>query len=111
VINLSLAQLQNEGNMIFGLGSALFEEIVFDDGQVVNPNLSDYLIPSTMDLPGAMTQTILEVPGAPSHGLGETALPTIPAALGNAVSRAIGVRIRELPLKPEIVLRAIKGIQ
>jgi len=51
VINQSLAALQNEGNMIFGLGSALFEEIVFDDGQVSNPNLSDYLIPSTMDLP------------------------------------------------------------
>jgi CO/xanthine dehydrogenase Mo-binding subunit len=110
VINLSLAELQNEGNMIFGLGSALFEEIVFDEGQVINPNLSDYLIPSTMDLPGVMTQTLLEVPGAPSHGLGETALPTIPAAVGNAVSRAIGVRIRELPLKPEIVLRALKGL-
>jgi CO/xanthine dehydrogenase Mo-binding subunit len=45
VINLSLAELQNEGNMIFGLGSALFEEIVFDEGQVSNPNLSDYQIP------------------------------------------------------------------
>jgi CO/xanthine dehydrogenase Mo-binding subunit len=111
VINLSLAELQNEGNMIFGLGSALFEEIVFDDGQVINPNLSDYLIPSMMDLPGVMTQTLLETPGAPSHGLGETALPTVPAAIGNAVSRAVGVRIRELPLKPETVLRALKGLK
>ena len=110
VINLSLAELQNEGNMIFGLGSAFFEEIVFDGGQVINPNLSDYLIPSIMDLPPVMTQTLLEIPGAPSHGLGETALPTIPAAIGNAVSHAIGTRLVELPLKPEKVLQALKGM-
>ncbi len=109
VINQSLAELQNEGNMIFGMGSGLFEEIVFDDGQVSNPNLSDYLIPSFMDLPAKMTENLLEVPGAVSHGLGETALPTIPAAISNALARAIGRRIYDLPLTPEKVLRALKG--
>lgn len=109
VINLSLAELQNEGNIVFGVGSALFEEIVFDQGQVVNPNLSDYLIPSFMDLPRHISQTLLEKPGAPSHGLGETALPTIPAAVGNAVANASGFRLYELPLTPEKILRALKG--
>jgi len=109
VINPSLAELQNEGNIVFGIGSALFEEIVFDQGQVVNPNLSDYLIPSFMDLPGHISQTLLEKPGAPSHGLGETALPTLPAAVGNAVANALGLRLYELPLTPEKILRALKG--
>jgi CO/xanthine dehydrogenase Mo-binding subunit len=108
VINRSLAELQNEGNMIFGVGSALFEEIIYEDGQVSNPNLSDYLIPSLMDLPDQMTETLLEIPGSVSHGLGETALPTIPAAVGNAVANAIGTRIYELPLTPEKVLFALK---
>lgn len=109
VINLSLAELQNQGNMIFGVGSALFEEIIYQDGQVSNPNLSDYLIPSFMDMPVHMTGTLLEIPGSVSHGLGETALPTIPAAVGNAVANAIGTRLYELPLAPEKVLRALKG--
>ena len=109
VINLSLAQLQNQGSMFFGIGSALFEEIVFDQGQVSNPNMSDYLIPSFMDIPVQMTDEFLEIPGAVSHGVGETAVPTIPAAVANAVAHAIGRRIYELPLTPERVLMAISG--
>ena len=113
VVNRHTAELQNHGNMVFGVGSALFEEIVYDGGQVANPNLSDYLIPSFLDLPGpggtGLTHDLLERPGADRHGLGETALPPIPAAVGNAVARALGTRLRELPLTPERVLRAIEG--
>jgi CO/xanthine dehydrogenase Mo-binding subunit len=107
VVNRHTATLQTLGNVVFGVGSALFEEIVHDGGQVVNPNLSDYSIPSFLDLPGETTIELLERPGADMHGLGETALPVIPAAIGNAVARAIGGRVRELPLTPERVLRAI----
>jgi CO/xanthine dehydrogenase Mo-binding subunit len=107
VINHLLAELQTEGNMIFGVGSALFEEIVFDQGQVINSNLSDYLIPSMMDMPLEMRGKLLEIPGAVSHGVGETALPAIPAAVGNAVANAVGVRLHELPITPEKVLRAL----
>ena len=109
VINLSLAQLQNQGSMFFGIGSALFEEIAFDQGQVSNPNMSDYLIPSFMDIPVQMTDEFLEVSGAVSHGVGETAVPTIPAAVANAVAHAIGQRIYELPLTPERVLIAMRN--
>jgi CO/xanthine dehydrogenase Mo-binding subunit len=107
VVNQHTAALQTLGNMVFGVGSACFEEIVYDGGQVANPNLSDYLIPSFLDLPAETTFELLERPGADMHGLGETALPPIPAAIGNAVARAIGARVRELPLTPERVLRAI----
>jgi CO/xanthine dehydrogenase Mo-binding subunit len=109
VANRPTAELQAFGNIVFGIGSALCEEICFDGGQVVNPNLSDYLIPSFLDLPAALTFDLLERPGADMHGLGETALPTIPAAVGNAVAQAIGARIRALPLTPERVLRAMEG--
>jgi CO/xanthine dehydrogenase Mo-binding subunit len=107
VINRFTAELQNEGSVIMGIGSALFEEIRFDSGQVSNPNLSDYMIPSIMDLPETLTQRLIEHEGANAHGLGETALPAIPAAVGNAVANAIGYSIRSLPITPEKVLRAI----
>lgn len=108
VVNRHTAQLQTEGSILMGIGSALFEAIVFDDGQVSNPNWSEYLVPSILDMPAEMHHTLLELPGADIHGLGETALPTIPAAVGNAVAAATGVRIRELPLLPERVLRALQ---
>jgi CO/xanthine dehydrogenase Mo-binding subunit len=107
VVNRFTAELQNEGSVLMGIGSALFEEIAFEAGQVSNANLSDYMIPSIMDLPGVLSQNLIEHADAPPHGLGETALPAIPAAVGNAVARAIGHRIHSLPISPEKVLRAI----
>ena len=107
VVNRFTAELQNEGSILMGIGSALFEEIRFDNGQVINPNLSDYMLPSIMDLPDTMTQHLIERDGALPHGLGETALPAIPAAVGNAVAHAIGYRVRSLPITPEKVLLAI----
>ena len=109
VINRQTAELQTEGNVIMGLGSALFEALLFDAGQVVNPNLSDYMIPSFLDLPTDIGCSLLERPGADAHGLGETALPVIPAAIGNAVADALGVHIFDLPLTPEKVLRALSA--
>jgi CO/xanthine dehydrogenase Mo-binding subunit len=105
VVNRSGAELQNEGSMIMGLGTALFEEVVAADGQVTNANLSDYPVPSFADLPGRLTQELLEREGAEVHGLGETALPPVPAAIGNAVA-SLGIPVTELPLTPERVLAA-----
>lgn len=107
VVNRFTAELQNEGSIIMGIGSALFEEIRFDHGQVSNANLSDYMIPSILDMPQTLSQRLIEHEGAPTHGLGETALPAIPAAVGNAVAHAIGQRVYSLPITPEKVLRAI----
>jgi CO/xanthine dehydrogenase Mo-binding subunit len=95
--------------MIMGLGSALFEELVYDEGQPLTTNLSDYLIPSFLDLPATLSHDLLECPGAEVHGLGETALPPVPAAIGNAVARAIGACLTQLPLTPERVLRALRA--
>lgn len=73
-----------------GIGSALFEAIEHDGGQITNANLSDYRVCSFLDLPRDLSHELLEQPGAGIHGLGETALPTIPAAVGNAVAQATG---------------------
>ena len=88
--------------MIMAIGTALFEGLTFDQGQVVGPNLSDYNIPCALDC-AAVTETILEVEGAEVHGLGETALPPVPPAIGNALA-SLGYRPTQLPLTPERVL-------
>ena len=85
VVNRPGAELQNEGSLIMGLGTALFEAIDFGDGQVANANLSDYNIPALADLPARFTHEIIEREGADVHGLGETVLPPVPAAIGNAL--------------------------
>ena len=103
VVARTAAELQNEGSMIMGLGSALFEEVVLSDGQVANANLSDYPVPSFADMPARLTHELIERDGAEIHGLGETALPPVPPAIGNAVA-SLGVHVTELPMTPERVL-------
>jgi CO/xanthine dehydrogenase Mo-binding subunit len=105
VVSRAGAELQNEGSIIMGLGSAMFEQVAFVDGQVTNANLSDYEIPSIADLP-PITHELLEKQGAEVHGLGETALPPVPAAIGNALA-SLGIDVRELPMSAEAVLQAI----
>ena len=105
VVSRAEAELQNEGSIIMGLGSTMFEQVAFVDGQVTNANLSDYEIPSISDLP-RITHELLEKQGAEVHGLGETALPPVPAAVGNALA-SLGIHVRELPMSPEAVLHAI----
>jgi CO/xanthine dehydrogenase Mo-binding subunit len=106
VVDTIGAELQTEGSTIFGIGSALFEGMVFDSGQVVNGNLSDYEIPSIRDVPD-FTYDLMEG-GEHSHGLGEMAVPVVPSAIGNAVAAA-GHPIRDLPMTPESVLQAAHG--
>jgi CO/xanthine dehydrogenase Mo-binding subunit len=105
VVNAPGAALQNEGSMTMGLGTALFEAIEFSDGQVTNANLSDYNIPTAQDV-ASLTHELVEREGAPIHGLGETALPPVPAAIGNAFA-SLGIELYDLPMTPERVLGAI----
>jgi CO/xanthine dehydrogenase Mo-binding subunit len=104
VVNRPGAELQNEGAMIMGLGTALYESIDFEDGQVTNANLSDYEIPSLADLP-ELTHDLVEREGADVHGLGETALPPVPAAIGNALG-SLRLQLMDLPMTAEAVLAA-----
>jgi CO/xanthine dehydrogenase Mo-binding subunit len=108
VVNPVQAELQTEGSVAFGLGQALFEEMVFDGGQLQNGNLGDYMIASLQDLPRELDVELLEHPERSEiHGLGEPSLPPVMPAVGNAVSRATGVRIQDLPITPEKILRGL----
>ena len=112
VINRMGCEQQIEGGVLMGAGQTLSEEMVFDKGRVLNNSFKDYKIPTSLDMVEIVPRIIEEKHwkgpfGA--KGLGEPALAPTPAAIANAVSDAIGVRIYELPLTPEKVLRAIKA--
>jgi CO/xanthine dehydrogenase Mo-binding subunit len=112
VIDRANAELQNEGCSAFGLSQAMFEEMRFDGGHLLNANLSDYNIASLVDFPLAFSTTLAEnpEPDAEVHGLGETGLPAVPPAIGNAVRAATGTAVNTIPLTPERVLGAIRGV-
>jgi CO/xanthine dehydrogenase Mo-binding subunit len=111
MINPTQCELQVRGAALFGVGQVLFEDLVVDDaGVAVTTNLADYMIPSFLDVPRTFDETILETPDSTdAHGIGETGLPAVPPAIGNAVARALGARIRDLPLTPERVLVAAQA--
>jgi CO/xanthine dehydrogenase Mo-binding subunit len=110
IMNPVQAELQTEGNIAFGVGQALFEEMIFDGGQLQNGNLGDYMIASLEDMPREVHADVLEHREANDiHGIGETSLPPVMAAVGNAVFHATGVRITDLPITPEKVLRGLRA--
>jgi CO/xanthine dehydrogenase Mo-binding subunit len=103
---------QIEGGVVMGIGSALHEEMVIDNaGKVRNPSFLDYHLVTSLDTP-AMIPIIVECaePEGPygAKGLGEPGLAPTPAAIGNAVTDAVGVRVYDLPLKPENVYWALQ---
>jgi CO/xanthine dehydrogenase Mo-binding subunit len=101
VVDGAGAELQTEGSTIMGLGSALLESIGFDGGEITNANLSDYQVPSFCDVPD-FTHDLIEG-GQDPHGLGEIAVPAVPAAIGNAVA-SLGIPVTRLPITAEDVL-------
>jgi CO/xanthine dehydrogenase Mo-binding subunit len=109
LVDAERARKQTEGGIVFGLGQALMEELVFEGGQPANPNLSDYQIPSILDVP-ALGSTVLadDDPATEPHGIGESTVPPTAPAIANAVFAATGVRIRDLPITAEKVLRALR---
>ncbi len=112
-INPGAVEGQIEGGCLMGLGYALMEELVMENGAILNPGYSNYLIPTTEDIPSIETIIVEdeEISGPfGAKGVGEPPLiPTAPAIL-NAVSNALGVRFTRLPLKPEDILAALEQI-
>jgi len=114
LMNKKTAESQIIGGITQGLSTALFEERVMDDvtGCVVNPNLRDYKIATSRDIP-EIVPVILDMVDPYMNNLGTKGLgepPRIPpaAAIANAVYNAIGVHLREIPMTPDKVLAALK---
>jgi CO/xanthine dehydrogenase Mo-binding subunit len=111
-IHRQQCEAQDEGGAMQGMGATLFEQLVAADGQLLNANLIDYRVPTFTDLPATFGTLLVEHADGPgpygAKGVGESGVFCVAPAIGNAVARAIGVRIRELPLTPERVWRALR---
>jgi CO/xanthine dehydrogenase Mo-binding subunit len=111
VINPNNCEGQVEGGAVTGLGFALGEDMIYEDGEVMNPSFLTYKLPSAPDVP-ELVSILVEHPhpwgpyGA--KGIGETANVTVPPAIANAIFDAVGVRIYDLPITPDKVLEALK---
>jgi 4-hydroxybenzoyl-CoA reductase subunit alpha len=110
-INPMLVEGQLEGSVVGGMGQALYEDVITDKGQVVNPSFLDYGIPTSMEIP-SITSVEVETNdpegpfGAKESGEG-TQLAPAPAII-NAIYDAIGVRFKTLPVTAEKVLEALQ---
>ena len=112
-INPMLVEGQVEGGISMGVGFALEEEMLFDaEGRLRNPNLTNYIMPTSLDMPEIEVDIVQGFdPTGPfgAKGVGEpTAVPTA-AAILNAIHDAVGVRVTSLPATAEKVLAAIKA--
>ncbi|MBI4319591.1 MAG: molybdopterin-dependent oxidoreductase [Chloroflexi bacterium] len=103
---------QLEGSVVGGMGHALLENVEWNDGVIMNPSFLDYKMPGALDAPEVITSIPVETfdPNGPfgAKEAGEgTQIPVCPA-ITNAVYDAIGVRIKELPITPEKILRELE---
>ena len=104
---------QIQGGFVQGIGYALTEELVWEGGALANPSMMDYKAPSAMDVPWSINPIVVEhpEPSGPfgAKAIGEPGLIGVAPAIANAVAEATGTRLREIPMTPERVLRALKS--
>jgi CO/xanthine dehydrogenase Mo-binding subunit len=110
-VNPLLLEGQVEGGVAMGVGYALLEKLEWKDGHTLNPSFCTYKIVNAPEMPAVQARFIETVdPHGPfgAKGIGEpTTIPTAPA-IANAIAHAVGVRIRDLPITPDRVLRALR---
>ena len=112
-IHPSYVEGQMQGGAVQGIGWALNEEYVYNDrGEMTNASFLDYRMPTCLDLP--MIDTVMVEVANPGHpygvrGVGEVPIVPPPAAIANAIYRAVGLRMQELPMSPGRVVKALLG--
>jgi CO/xanthine dehydrogenase Mo-binding subunit len=110
-INRLSVEGQLEGGAIYGMGYGLMEKIIIENGVIKTPSFSEYLLPTSLDAPEVQTILLESGDGVGpfgAKGVGEPSLNSIAPAIANAVYDAIGVRIFDLPLTPEKIVKALK---
>ncbi len=114
-LNPKVVETQLSGAALMQLGFTLYENMDFDAGQVTNASFADYKIPGIHDVPWIMGNDIVQAnqTSGPygSKGVGESTTFGLSPAIANAVHDAVGVRLTELPITPEAILRGIRAIQ
>jgi CO/xanthine dehydrogenase Mo-binding subunit len=103
---------QEEGAAMQGIGHTFFEQLIYDNGQLLNPNLIDYRVPTFSDVPEEFHTALVENGDGPGpfgvRGMAEGGILSVAPSVCNAIARATGVRIKDLPLTPERVWRALR---
>jgi isoquinoline 1-oxidoreductase beta subunit len=107
VVQPENAHAQLEGAVVYGLGSALTEELTYKDGAVQQTNFHQYQVTRMSDMPEIHTRVIV-TDNAPT-GLGELGVPTVAPAIGNAVFKLTGKRLRQLPMSAQRVTATLKA--
>jgi CO/xanthine dehydrogenase Mo-binding subunit len=110
-INRAAVEGQIEGGAAQGQGYALSEELIYRDGKLMTPSFSEYLIPTSMDMPKVQSIILESRSGVGpfgAKGVGEPALTPVAPAIANAIADALGARIFDLPITPEKIVKAIR---
>ena len=113
-INPMIIEGQMAGGLAQGIGGALLEDFVYDeDGQPLATSFMDYLMPTAMEMPKAQFISTEDFPTPHNplgvKGAGEGGITAAGAALANAVSNALGVEVKKLPLRPDYILQLIQS--
>jgi CO/xanthine dehydrogenase Mo-binding subunit len=114
-INPGEVEGQIHGGVVQGIGWALFEGMTYDEaGQLLTSTLMDYALPHSQDVP-AITPLLVEVPSAlgpfGAKGVGEPPVVPVAAAIANAIRDAVGVRMTQIPMTPELVFASLNEEQ
>jgi CO/xanthine dehydrogenase Mo-binding subunit len=111
-INPVLCEGQIEGSIACGMAYAMTEEVVWEQGQVVNPNFTEYRMPTASDVP-MMDSILIETvdPNTPygAKSIGQPATMMPPPAIANAIADAVGIRFRSLPINAETILTELEN--
>jgi len=117
VINPMLADEQLRGGIVQGIGAALYEECIYSpDGQLLNGNMADYLVPMAGEMPDidcAHLETPTQQSQLGAKGIGEAGTAGAPAAVMNAINDALaplGARVTQMPFTPERILKALRKV-
>jgi CO/xanthine dehydrogenase Mo-binding subunit len=109
-INRAAVEGQIQGGAQNGQGYALSEEMLYREGRLITPSFSEYLMPTSMDMPAVQTILLESRSGLGpfgAKGIGEPAMTPVAPAIANAVADAIGTRVFEMPITPERIVRAL----
>ena len=103
---------QEEGAAMMGIGHTMFEQMIYEGSELVNSSLVDYRVPRFSDVPEEFHTFLVENKDGPgphgARGMGEGGLVAVAPAIANALARGYGIRIKDLPLTPERVWRALR---
>ncbi len=109
-INRAAVEGQIEGGAQNGQGFALSEEMLYEEGRLMTPSFSEYLMPTSMDMPRVESIILESRTGLGpfgAKGIGEPAITAVAPAIANAIANATGVRVFQMPITPERIVAAL----